>query len=530
MKNLRIINSVLAALVVFGMATFGWTSGQVLASSHREAPLILEDPVADGTDVYAFVSPDNANTVTLVANYIPLQQPSAGPNFYRFGDDVYYEINVDKTGNARADITFQFRFRTEVRNANTFLYNTGQVTSLDDADLNVRQFYEVVRLDREFRNGNQQVVRVQTLVSNAPVAPANIGPRSTPDYEANLARPAIRPLLGGGQVFAGPRDDPFFVDLGSAFDLLGLRPLNQAHLLPLPTEEGVDGVAGYNVHTLAIQVPISGLELRNGVMGVWSASKRQANRVVNQFQGTITRSGPWVGVSRLGMPLVNEVVVPLAFKDTWNFSRPDGDGRFAAAVLAPEPTRLMNLLYPPLIDTETTNRQDILAIFATGLRLPDGSNFNQLPTVNASEMIRLNTGIAPTADASRLGVLAGDLAGFPNGRRLADDVVDIELRALACGYGAVGDLVFQVSGNCNPDTYNRAPNNALTDGIDGNDKAFTATFPYMAEPFQGYEAQPPVAGAAPIGFGIAGAGLGLAFLFFYHRRRATTRQPVEEAA
>ncbi|HYP20046.1 MAG TPA: DUF4331 domain-containing protein [Chloroflexia bacterium] len=518
MKLSRKINTILAMLMVFGLAAFGVSSTQTSASSHREAPLITADPLADATDVYAFVSPEAPNSVTLIANWIPLQQPAAGPNFYNFSDEVQYEINLDTQGLARANVTYQFRFRTDYRSKNTFLYNTGQVTSLSDTDLNVRQFYTVTKIMRTFApDGTFQGGSSQVLVSNAQVAPANIGPRSTPNYEANLATPAIKSLVGGGKVFAGPRDDPFFVDLGSAFDLLGLRPLNTAHLIPLDTEEGVDGVAGYNVHTTALQVPISSLGLQNGVVGVWSASKRQATRVINQFDGTITWSGTWVGISRLGMPLVNEVVVPLAFKDSFNVSRPDGDGRYASVVVNPEMPVLMNLLYPPLVDVPTTNRTDLVTVFLTGV-----PGVNQLPTVTASEMIRLNTGIAPASEPNRLGVVGGDNAGFPNGRRLIDDVVDIELRALACSYGVVGTL-----GPCDAATYNVSPNKDLTDGLDANEKPFTDAFPYMAEPYQGYEAEPPTTASA-VGLAFAGIGLGAVALFAYRRRKTATGKATQD--
>lgn len=519
----KVLYTTFVMMTILGLATVGLNIGPALASSHREAPLISTDPAADTTDVYAFVSPEMTNTVTLIANWIPLQQPAAGPNFYQFDPTVQYEINVDTQGLARANITYRFIFRTTYQSRNTFLYNTGVVTSLTDPDLNVRQSYDVIKIMRTFdSNGNFLNGSSQTLVTNAPVAPANIGPRSTPNYEADLAAPAITNLTGGGKVFAGPRDDPFFVDLGSAFDLLGLRPLNAAHLIPLKSGPGVDGVSGYNVHTTALQVPISSLGSGNGVIGVWADAKRQQTRVVNQFDGSITYSGGWIGVSRLGMPLVNEVVVPLLYKDAWNFSRPDGDGRFLGAVTSPEMTGLMNLLYPPLIDVPTSNRQDLVGVFLTGLTTP-GGNYNQLPVVTPSEMIRLNTAIPPTASPNRLGAIGGDLAGFPNGRRLGDDVVDIEMRALACAYGAVYTVLGDNIGPCNRQTYEQAPNNALTDGLDANDKPFTSSFPYMAEPFQGYEAMPPTneSGAA-LGIGFATAGLGLGLLFFYHRRRRLT--------
>jgi hypothetical protein len=219
------------------------------ASSHREALQISQDPVADNTDTYAFVSPDKSDTVTLVGNWIPLEEPAGGPNFHNFGDDVKYTLNVDNDGDAVDDIVWEFRFTTKVQNGNTFLYNTGPVTSLTDPDFNIRQTYSVAKVE----HGRRTV-----LASGLPVPPANIGPRSTPNYE-QLAAAAVKGLGDGSKVFAGPRDDPFFVDLGSVFDLAGLRPFNQAHLIPRPTEAGVDGVSGYNTHSIVLQVPIKQL-------------------------------------------------------------------------------------------------------------------------------------------------------------------------------------------------------------------------------------------------------------------------------
>ena len=202
-------------------------------------------PGADNTDVYAFVSPDKPDTVTIIANYIPLEEPAGGPNFYQFDDDVLYEIKVDNTGDGGEDVTYEFRFRTKVRNPNTFLYNTGPIDTLSDPDWNVKQFYSVTRVERrrERRRGSGRAPDV-------PTPPVNIGPRSTPSYGSLMAA-AVKPLPGGGQVFAGQVDDPFFVDLGSIFDLAGLRPFNPAHLLPLPAAPGVDGVGGFNTHTIA---------------------------------------------------------------------------------------------------------------------------------------------------------------------------------------------------------------------------------------------------------------------------------------
>lgn len=512
MNKSKILNVFVVLMLVLGLAAIVAPSSQVSASSHREAPLISQDPTADNTDVYAFVSPDVTNTVTLISNFIPLQQAAAGPNFFPFGTDVDYEINVDTTGNAFANITYRFRFNTQVRSQATFLYNTGQVTSLDDPDLNVRQFYSVERIRRALVGGNIAVVGYDVLATQVPVPPANIGPRSTPNYDS-LANAAITNLSDGGKVFAGSRDDPFFFDLGSGFDLLGLRPLNQYHVIPLSTTAAIDGLAGYNVNSIAIQVPISTLQLGNGVMGVWSDAKRLTTRVLNG-DGTVTNTGVPMRVSRLGMPLVNEVVNPLKDKDKWNSTNPSTDAQFLTNVTNPEITGLINALYPPVIDAPTSGRSDLVAVFLTGI-----SGVNQLPIVTPSEMIRLNTTIPPSANPNRLGVIAGDNAGFPNGRRLADDVPDIELRALECAYGVVGTV-----GPCDSATYNQFPNNALTDGVDTNDKAFLSSFPYVASPFQGYEQKPPVDMQPAIKAGLASLLLGTGLFFFYRVRKVSRRK------
>jgi len=435
-------------------------SGLVIggASSHREAPLISEDPVADNTDTYAFVSPDNPDTVTLVANWIPFELPPGGPNFNKFGDDVLYKINVDNDGDATADVVYEWRFKTTVANPDTFLYNTGPVESLDDEDLNVKQTYTLT----EVRDGERT-----KLVRNAPVAPANIGPRSTPNYD-QLAAEATVEAGEGAQAFAGPRDDPFFVDLGAVFDLLGNRPLNEAHVAPLPNAPGQDDLAGFNVHSVVLQVPTDSLVDGDPVIGVWSTTERRTDRVFGD--GKIENSGDFTQVSRLGMPLVNEVVAPLGAKDAFNASKPADDAQFLPAVEEPEVSALIPQLYPGVTVPEGP-REDIVSIFLTGI--PD---VNQPADVTPSEMIRLNTSIAPTAldQQDRLGLLAGQNDGFPNGRRLVDDVYDVELRALAGGTPFTPE-------------FDRAPNNALTDGVDANDLPFLASFPYLSSPHQGYD-------------------------------------------
>ena len=437
----------------------------LFASSHREAPLITEDPAADGTDVYVFRSPDAPNTVTFVANYYPFLAAQGGPNFGHFSDNVLYEIHIDNNGDAKEDITYQFRFRSDTRNGNTFLYNTGQVTSLDSANLNVRQFYTVTRVDGP--RGEFQV------------APWNIGPRSTPNYDANLATPAIGALPNGGKVFCGPRDDPFWVDLGSIFDLLALRPLQSLHLINQPgNTKGVDGLKGYNVMSIVLQVPITDVvqSQSNQIIGVWSTSSRSHVTVRSTGLTPIQALSAPVQVSRLGMPLVNEVVIPLAFKDFFNSSEPSGDlplfntnDTFKNRILDPEAAKLIPVLYPG-VTVPPAPRNDIVSVFLTGL---DG--LNKPPNVVPSEMLRINLTTPVAASPNRMGALAGDNQGFPNGRRLTDDIVDIELQVVA------GVLV---SG------FNKAPNNQLTQGVPFNDVPFLSTFPYLASPHSGYDSMP----------------------------------------
>jgi hypothetical protein len=463
----KIVAGSLTATALVGYLLAGAGS----ASSHREAPLISQDPMADNTDLYAFVSPDRPDTVTILANYIPLEQPAGGPNFPAFDDTVLYEIHVENSGDAVEDLTYQFRFHTATRNPDTFLYNTGPIASLGDPNWNRPQTYSVTLVTR----GPGHSERSTVLGADLPTPPDNIGPRSTPGYDA-LASAAVNTLPGGIKVFAGQRDDPFFVDLGSIFDLAGLRPFNSAHLLPLPTAAGRDGVARFNTHTIAMQIPTAQLVAPSRTtIGVYASASRQKIRVL-QSDGTDDHHGQWVQVSRLGEPLINEVIIPLGQKDAWNRSDPSGDTQFASFYAAPEVATLENLLYPVLQPIDKVNRTDLTAILLTGV-----PNLNFTGSTPA-DLLRLNTAIAPTAAAgagNRLGVLAGDFAGFPNGRRLEDDVVDIELRAIAQGYGPILNNALGL-----PD---KSPNNLVGDGVDANDKPFMPQFPYVAAPHQGYQ-------------------------------------------
>jgi hypothetical protein len=458
--------------LVFGLAVAALVAVQRLpgrASSHREAPLISQDPLADNTDLYAFRSPDRPDTVTIVANYIPLESPAGGPNFPAFDDSVLYEIHIDNDGDAQEDLTYQFRFKTETRNPDTFLYNTGPIASLDDPNWNRPQTYSV----KLVRHGRGPAGLDEILGTHLATPPDNIGPRSTPNYEA-LAAAAVHTLPGGTKVFAGQRDDPFFVDLGSVFDLAGLRPFNAAHLIPLPVAAGRDAVARYNTHSIAIQVPIAQLvHAPNTTIGIYASASRQAVRILRR-DGSRDDFGEYVQVSRLGEPLINEAVIPLGEKDGWNRSEPEDDARFEGFYTRPEVSRLENLLYgSALAPIDDTNRTDLVAILLTGV---PGLNFTG---ARRADLLRLNTTIPPSPSPSRLAVLDGDLAGFPNGRRLADDVVDIELRAFAQGYGSFLQGLLGLP--------NKSPNNLLGDGVDKNDVPFLAQFPYVGTPHQGYD-------------------------------------------
>jgi len=457
-------------------------------SSHREAPEISKDPVADNTDVYAFVSPDDDNFVTLIANYIPLQSPWGGPNFFEFGDDVLYEIHVCNSGDGKPDVSYQFRFTTTIRNPNTFLYNTGQVTSLDDKDFNRPQTYTVTRAPR---TGKSKV-----LASGLTVPPCNVGVRSTPNYEANLGIPAVHPIQGGRTVFAGQRSDAFHVDLGSIFDLGALRPFNDAHLIKLPVMQGVNGVQGLNVHTIAIKVPKTDLtkggknptdvKSADSVIGVYASASRQKTRIFDRKTGKFVGYGPWEQVSRLGNPLFNEVIVPMARKDVWNSLDPEDDSDFAQYVAQPELAKLLPVLYPgvfPKLAAYKKDRADLLAILLTGIPggVVPGFPGNYTGPKQA-DLLRLNLAVKPTkwGNVSNLGLLGGDIAGFPNGRRPNDDVVTIELRAIAGATLPFVDPSFTPDGAAA----------AVTDGTTNTNTPVTGTFPYLGAPGGGYQSMP----------------------------------------
>ena len=468
---------VLAAATTF----VGVGSSPAQASSHREAPAISLDPQADNTDLYAFRDAKDPTKLNIVANYIGLEQPNSGPNFTRFSDDVNYAIHVDNNGDVADDITYNFRFRTTITNPDTFLYNTGQVTSPTDGDLSLRQTYSVEKVSRKKR---------QVLVSNAVVPPVNVGVRSTPNYEENIGQKAVTDLAGGGKVFAGSREDPFFVDLGSIFDLGALRPLNGAHLIPNPENNGsgnvgIDGLADKNVHTIALQVPITSVtadggtptvvDSRDSVIGVYASAERQKRRVLNGDGGAARNSGKWVQVSRLGLPLVNEVLIPLGDKDRWNSTRPknDGEAGFFENILDPELAKLLPVLYPTVFSSKNIpeggagNRPDLIAL-VTG----------QLAGLSAANAL-------PPADLLRINLASAPGAAFPNGRQLADDVVDTAIQVVA-GVFLDDDGFINDPATGSGSTGIRF--SALSDGVQSSDGPLLDRFPYVGTPFDGYNA------------------------------------------
>src|SRR3989442_2286674 len=428
-------------------------------SSHREAPTISKDPVADNTDLYAFVDPVDTSKVTILSNFIPLEEPAGGPNFFQFGDDVLYEILIDNDGDGVEDVTYQFRYKPTTQNPASSLYNRGPIISLPDQNGNVRQPYSATKAPGPRRTGATSV-----LGADLPPPPVRIGPRSTPDYAA-LASAAVNDLGAGVKTFAGQRGEGFYVDLGSIFDLGALRPFQHRHVIPLPDAPGVNGTKGFNVHTIAIQVPKTALT-RGGfnptdpadarsVIGVWSAASRR-KAMVREKDAHVVQTGPWVQVSRLGEPLINEVVIELGEEDLWNSKTPAGDSQVVDDYAQPGLQILLPMLYPGVFPNLAAlaksgkTRADLIAILLTGIPpgVLDGFQNSNGPT--QADELRLNLAFSPSYDATdsgiippgdshkRFGILRAftadgvpDLDGFPNGRRVFDNVTAIELRSIA---------------------------------------------------------------------------------------------------
>ncbi len=422
MRKLALVFLVAAGATLLALFVGRLAPSSSSASSHREAPLISEDPTADNTDLYAFRSPDKPNTLTIVSNWIPGEDPAAGPNYYTFSQTAKYNIFVDRNGDGRPDLTYSFRFKTPT--GPYFLGNTVQNWT---ATLN----------GKPWASGKTPM--------------DNIGPRQqalakVKNYETSAEATIVHE--NGVAIFAGQRDDPFFADVGAIFDLVAIRK-------PGTTGNkggGRDFLSGYNVHTIALQIPISQVDTPSHTIGVWSSTDRQ-DVVVN---GVVHKG--WTQVSRLGEPLVNEVVIPTGLKDLWNRTSPANDAQFEKYYQTPILAAVLNKLYK--VGAPTTNRSDLVAVLGTGIPKVTytGKTF--------ADELRINLAIPPAAHPNRMGVLAGDNAGFPNGRRLGDDVVDIEEQAVA-GF-LMGHKV------------------PLGDGVNGNDVPYLTHFPYVAQPHQGY--------------------------------------------
>ena len=408
------------------------------ASSHREAPLISGLPQYDNTDVYAFRSPEKQGTITLAANWIPFEEPAGGPNFYPWATDARYDIHIDNNADAKPDVTFRWTFKDHYVSKNTFLAATGPVTSLADKNLNAYQTYKLVRI----KHGKTKVI-----VRKKRVAPSNMGAAAMPDY-AKLRQQATTSPAKNVKSFVGQAEDSFFLDL-RIFDLLYGGDLS---------EVGDDTLAGFNVNSVALQIPRKmvakrGNVKKNPIIGVWSTTSKKS-----------ATGKKYTQVSRLGNPLVNEVVLPLKVKDAFNASKPTQDVAALKYVTNPEVPKLIEAIYG--IKAPATPRNDLVSVFLTGvkgLNMPKGK-------ITPSEQLRLNMSTPVTAQPNRLGVIGGDVQGYPNGRRLGDDVLDIALQVVE------GELVGSA--------------NDLGDGVDGNDAAFGNTFPYLALPASGSNADP----------------------------------------
>ena len=482
------ISCLLATLLLAPPASFG--------ASHREAPITALDEKADITDVYAFVSYDNPNNVTLILDVDPLLEPSNGPNYFPFDPNVLYAIRIDNNNDAVEDIVFEVRFQTEIRRPEVFTGFVGvgngvvapsnappplgpgtpiippAITALDgpgSQGLNLRQTYTVTMV----KNG----VRTQLMnTTGQPLfaVPSNVGPRTMPNYPA-LAQQGIYNLGNGIRTFAGTVDDPFWIDVGAIFDTLNFRTaagggvLSPAMDADDNTNFAPDQLSGFNVNTIAIEVPKAMLTRTGNIepassaaatIGVFGTTARQ-RLTVRRAPLPAENSGAFSQIQRMGNPLINEVLIGTGFKDRWSMSQPKDDQQFASMLLDPLLARVFNAAFG--INIPAPPRTDLLPLvqYAPPIAAPG------TPSGPVADLLRLNTGVPPTGAGARrrLGLLAGDPAGFPNGRRLSDDVTDIAARAVA--------------GVLNP-AFNVSPNNRLGDGVNTNDKAYQETFPYVA--------------------------------------------------
>lgn len=463
-----------------------FVAGSALASSHREAPFITEHPKVDGTDFYMFTSyePGRSGYVTLVADYLPLQDPYGGPNYFALDPNALYEIHVDNDGDAREDLTFQFRFRNTLKDTQLTvggkqvsipLVNSGAITAGSTANLNVVETYDVTLVRGDRRRGTRGAIENADTGSRAFEKPVdNIGNKSIPDYAAYAAAHVynirIPGCSGTGRMFVGQRKDPFVVNLGETFDLINTNPLG-------PVNGEADALADANVTALILEVPTSCLVKSDPVIGAWTTASLRQGRLLRPFPSydkPALKGGAWVQVSRLGMPLVNEVVIGLKDKNRFNASQPRNDAQFLDYVTNPTFPALIETLYPSAKAPTNFPRNDLVTAFLTGI-----PGLNKPANVQPAEMLRLNTAIAPVPKGAQnnLGVIGGDNAGFPNGRRPGDDVVDVALRVV------MGKLC-KLSIGCVPADA-PAGDLAFTDGAYVDDSMFDAAFPYLKTPLPG---------------------------------------------
>ncbi|MEM7261748.1 MAG: DUF4331 domain-containing protein [Planctomycetota bacterium] len=463
-----------------------------LASSHREAPAIIAKPQVDGTDFYMFRSyePGREGFVTLIANYVPLQDAYGGPNYFPLDPDALYEIHIDNDGNAEEDLTFQFRFNRQVQDiqipvgppgqeemVSVPLINVGPIAAAGSGAQNVVETFTVNMVEGDRRTGTVTPISNAADGSTTFEKPLdNIGEKSIPDYDAYASAFVYDITLPGtttpGRLFVGQRKESFVVNLGEVFDLVNFDPL-------AAPDSRVDDLADKNITSFALELPLS--LVTNGtepVIGGWtSASLRQA-RVLNSqpdfdsAKPSEISGGAWTQVSRLGSPLINELIIGLKDKDRFNASEPKDDPQFLTYLTNPTLPALLEILFPVQAPTFFP-RADLVAAFLTGI---DG--FNQPAGVVPGEMLRLNTTFVPepVAQQNRLGVIDGDAAGFPNGRRPGDDVVDIELRV---AMGALIDPTLAPSGQL-----------PFTDGAIVDSSFFDESFPYLRTPLPGSPATP----------------------------------------
>lgn len=482
----RGVRVVIGALVTLAPLLTSLPAG---ASSHREAPYTSLNPSVDDTDLYMFRDPNDGTKVNIIANRFGLIEPSGGPNFARFMDGARYDIKIDNNGDAIEDITYRWTFKTTYRQPGTFLYALPGVTTINDANLLVVQTYSIDKILGPADNpGSDKVTRI---VTDAPVLPPNIGPKTFPNGYANLQN-GIQEAGNGRKVFTGPRQDPFFVDLGMAFDAINLNTSASAGRPGVGVGNmggGKDALYAYTVLSTTIQLPIAELtstgtqisDVNNpaAIISAWSAISVPATQTINA-NGSISSSNSFQQISRLGNPLVNELLIGVGSKDQWNASAPAAEVNFKSSQLRPILATYLNVLFGLNVPPNTSDRGDISAALFTGIPAALGI-LTTRPNEVYSDQLRLNTAIpvTPFNRASRLGVLGADLAGFPNGRRVCDDVVDIELRVVA-------GVLYGAAGGANGALYSGAPNNVLGDGVDAPQRGCRFDFPYMWSPTSGF--------------------------------------------